>query len=270
MPATRRTMPTGRRHGCGVNRVVPPLTAAALLLSVAMAPANPPARPPANPPAAAPPEAERLGPRQYRVGRMHVDLEAATAACAGEVNMRTGMVEYLAVAPGGKLHESVLKLHTTPAHLQVALILLGLEPRGGLTRQGDTAPPRGSPVRVSVSWQRGGRTVRVPGEELVWDIDQKRPMGAGADPARIWVFSGAPARPAPPPGATFEEGLSLIATYRDPLAPVNNALPGGADDTLYKVNERLVPPVGTPVRVLLQPALPPGGATPGQSGGGTP
>jgi len=194
----------------------------------------------------APPEAEKIGDDLYRVGKMTVDLKAKTATCSGKVNMQKGMVEYLAVAPQGKLHESVLNLEVRPLHLQVALILLGLEPKGGLRYQGDKQVPKGSPVDVFAAWERNGKKVRVPATEMVWDIVKKKPM----DPAP-WIFSGSM--------VTKEQGfvadveLSLIATFRDPAAIVNNALPSGADDTVYKVNERITPPWGTPVTVTLTP-----------------
>ena len=49
---------------------------------------------------------------------------------------------------------------------------------------------------------------------------------------------------------------SVIATYRDSDAVLNNPLPTGGDDTIYKANERVVPPVGTPVTLVLRPAPP--------------
>ena len=193
-----------------------------------------------------PPEAEKIGEDRYRVGKVTVDLKAKTASCAGKINMMRGPIEYLAVAPGGKVHESVLRLDVRPLHFQVGLILLGLEPKGGLTRQGDTHAPQGPPVRLSLSWQRGGRTVKVPAEALVWNVQKKRPMEGSA-----WVFSGS---------AVGEQGfvadleLSLVATYRDPAAIINNGLPEGSDDTAYKVNERIVPPLNTVVTLTASPA----------------
>lgn len=193
-----------------------------------------------------PPEAEKIGEDLYRVGKLRVDLKAKTATCTGKVNMQKGMIEYLAVAPEGKMHESILTIDARPLHMQVALILLGLEPKGGLTYQGDKAVPKGSPVDVYVSWRRGGRSVKVHGSDLVWAIDKKRPMERSA-----WVFSGS--RVTKEQGFVADVELSLIATFRDPAAIINNALPAGADDTAYKVNERICPPWGTPVTLTLTP-----------------
>jgi hypothetical protein len=197
---------------------------------------------------ALPPDAEKIGEDRYRIGKVEVDLKAKALTCSGKVNMRRSTVEYLAVAPGGKLHESILSLDVRPLHLQVGLILLGLEPKGGLRYQGDTQVPKGSPVEIWVSWQRSGRPVKARAEELVWDVVKKRPMER-----RAWVFSGSIMR-----NGEFvaDEELSLVGTYRDPAAIINNALPTGSDDAIYKVNERLVPALGTPVTVTITPAEP--------------
>jgi len=200
---------------------------------------------------APPPEAEKIGEDLYRVGKMRVDLKAKTAVVAGKVNMQRGLIEYLAVGLQGKRHESLLTVDVRPLHFQVALILLGLEPRGGIGHQGDSAAPQGAPVDVSVSWQRAGRRVRVPASDLVWDVDRKAPLARDA-----WVFSGSRTDKRGF-AADFEE--SLIATYRDPAAILNNALPSGTDDTALKVNERIAPPIGTPVTLILAPAAAPAG-----------
>lgn len=230
-PAARRTLPRSLS-------AVPVLGAAALgLLYPQAAPAQVSPAPPPGP--AIPGDAERVGEDLYRLGRVTVDLRRKTASCAGKINMRRGTVEYLAVTPTGKLHESLLSLDVRPLHLQLALILLGLEPKGGLRFQGDTQPPRGAPVRLQVGWQRAGRPVCVPAEQLLWNVDRKRPMEAGA-----WVFSGS--RVTESGFAADDEG-SLVGTYRDPVAIINNALPTGSDDSIYKVNERVAPPLGTPI-----------------------
>jgi hypothetical protein len=192
-----------------------------------------------------PPEAEKIAENVYRIGQVVVDTRERTVTCAGQVNMLRGPIEYLAVTPSGKRHESVLTLDLEPMHLQVALLLLGLEPGGNLRHQGDSQPPTGAPVRIEVRWRAGGRERSARLEEFAWDIPKRRPMEAHA-----WTFTGS--RVTDAGFAASREG-SLIASYRDPYAILNNSLPTGADDTVYKVNERIVPPVGTRVSVVLRP-----------------
>jgi hypothetical protein len=191
----------------------------------------------------APPEAVKIGDDLYRLGKVKVDLKNKVLTCTGKINQRTMVIEYLAVVPGGKRHESLLLLNARPLHLQLGLILLGLEPKGGLRYQGDTQVPQGSPVKIFVSWTRSGKTVKVPAEELVWDMLKKRPMEPKA-----WVFSGSITDEN---GFAADRTLSLIGTYRDPEAVINNGLPNGADDAAYKPNVRILPPLGTPVTVTM-------------------
>ncbi len=202
---------------------------------------------PATPPL--PPDAEKIGEDRYRLGKLTVDLKAKTATCSGTINQQKGMIEYLAVAPMGKLHESVLNVDVRPLHLQLALILLGLEPRGGLRYQGDTQVPKGSPVSIWVSWQRDGKAVTVRGEDLCWVIPRKAPLQPNA-----WIFSGSRVDA---DGFVADRGLSLVGTFRDPDAIINNVHTSGADDTLIKVNERIAPPWGTPVTFIVGPGTPP-------------
>jgi len=188
---------------------------------------------------------EKITEHVYRVGQVVLDMKARTVVAGGRVNMRKGIIEYLAVTPKGKRHESVLVLEADPLHLQVALLLLGLEPGGGLSRQGDPSAPRGSALEARVRWKSGGREQETRLESFAWDIPRRRPMETTP-----WIFTGLNAAQQQ---RAVEEG-SLIASYRDPRAVLNNPLPSGADDTIYKVNERLVPPVGTSVTVTLRPA----------------
>jgi len=191
----------------------------------------------------------KIGEDLYRIGKAKADLKAKTLTCTGKINMSKGTIEYLAVAPRGKRYESALMLDVHPLHFQIGLILLGLEPGGGLSRTDNPhktqGAPKGSPVDVWVAWQRGGKSAKVRGEDLAWDITKSRPMDRNA-----WIFSGSTGGFS---GFVAEEDLSLIATYRDPVAVINNALPTGLDDSIYKVNERLVPPTGTPITLTVGP-----------------
>src|SRR5262245_6518127 len=94
------------------TRCVPPVIL--LAISIAAGSTAPPATPetqaykPGAP--ALPPEAEKIGDDLYRVGAVKLDMKARTLTCPGYVNMQKGMIEYMAVTPTGKRHESVLVL----------------------------------------------------------------------------------------------------------------------------------------------------------------
>ena len=67
-------------------------------------------------------------------------------------------------------------------------------------------------------------------------------------------------------GSRIHDGLfdaqvegNIVTTYHDPATIIDNPLDSGGDDTVYGVNSRLVPRVGTPVTLTLRPAGPPPG-----------
>lgn len=191
------------------------------------------------------PEVVSLSDGRYRIGNVILDPARRAIEVKGQVNMQEGLVELLACTPTGKTHESVLALEVVPLHMQVALLALGLKSgrNPGVTgEEGDRREP-GDRVEVRVSWVSDGKPREVRAEEMIWHAPENHPM-----PKTDWVFLGSEAS-----GGVFaaDETGSLITTYHDPLAIVENPLATVNDDTLYFANPRVVPPVGTPVTVTI-------------------
>ncbi|HOD66539.1 MAG TPA: YdjY domain-containing protein [candidate division Zixibacteria bacterium] len=181
---------------------------------------------------------------EIRVGNVLMDISALTVSAPGWVNQKTGLVEYLAVTSEGKRHESVLVLDVQPLHLQTALLLFGLDFGQNLAFQGDSVPPRGDSVDISVAWLGPeGDSVVVPASELLFDYHD-----SVVAPTTPWVFTGSMIHL-----DRLQADLegSIIATYSDPVAILNNPASARSDDTFYGVNEALVPPPGTPVVLII-------------------
>lgn len=180
----------------------------------------------------------------YAIGNVTVDLNTHRIIAPGWINMDRGVVEYFAVARGGKTHESVLVLNVRPLNLQVALLLVGLEFGQNLAYQGDSAAPSGDSITASVTWvSDAGDTIIHPASDLVYDYVNKQPMTDN-----WWVFTGS---------FIYDNRLaadmegSIMATYSDPVAILNSPSWARADDTVYGVNEDITPPPGTEVELIL-------------------
>ena len=193
------------------------------------------------------PQVERITDNVFRVGAAVVDTQARTVTCRGAVNMDLGAVEYLAVAPHGKTHESLLRINVRPLHLQVALLMLDLEPKNILKFQGDPTTPQGDPVEIRIRWRDGKGTERtVRAEEWLQETPARHSM-----PPNQWVFTGS---------RVLKEGFeadlskSLVAVYHDPAAILDNPLPGGAANS-YIVFAGRVPKHGTPVELIFHAGL---------------
>ena len=172
-----------------------------------------------------------------------VDAQDRSVLVTGHVNQVEGSIELFACGPRGKTHESVLVLDVYPVDLQAALILIGAK-HGRPAEGPGMGPPEGDPLDVFVEWQDGKRTVRRRAEALIRNSTTKRVM-----PKTAWIFTG----------STFEDGRfkalveeSLIVSYWDPWAIINIGSDVGADDEILSVNTKTVPPLGTPVTVIIQ------------------
>ncbi len=173
-------------------------------------------------PVETPRQVERITDHLYRLGKVMIDTQARTVTCSGVINMQDGAIEYLAVAPGGKLHESLLRLDVQPLHLQIALLMLNLEPENILKYQGEAKTPKGASVRIRVSWRDSiGDQHSVPAEQLMVEMP-----GEKASAPHNWVFTGS--RILKEVGFEADAEKSLIAVWHDPAAIIDNPSPAGA------------------------------------------
>lgn len=192
----------------------------------------------------------------YEIGNVRVDAAAGEIRFPAAVNMNEGLIEVVISTPGGKLHESILAASIQPLHLHVALLLLGLTPGSNpgwyllpdpsMRPEGWDRPP-GSQVNVFVGWDtpEGMREVRA--ESLLMDIRTGEPM-----PKTAWVFVGSRLGPH---GEYFADGHgSMMTSYHDYTAVLDNPLEAGRLDDFMHANSSLVPSPGTPVQVRISPA----------------
>jgi hypothetical protein len=200
-------------------------------------------KPPEKPPV------ERITEHVYRIGTAVVDTAARTVTCPAEINMDEGPIEYLAVAPKGKLHESLLRVDVRPLYLQLGLLMLNLEPKNVLKAQGDKTTPQGDPVEIRVRWRDAQGTQQdVRAEELIAEMPGEKVMAK-----HDWVFTGS--RILKEVGFEADVSKSLVAVWHDPAAILDNPLPGGADNA-YIVNTKRVPKRGTRVEFLIKAVHP--------------
>jgi hypothetical protein len=187
------------------------------------------------------PAIRKLSDGKFQIDNIVVSKPEGSVSAPGAVNMDEGLIEYLACGPAGKLHESVLRLDVKPYYLQIALLLLGLEPGDKpLEFQGAEGVPEGDPVEILVSWEKeGGKMVEHRAEELILNSLTKKPMKR-----THWVFAGSKIVDGKYM-AQIEQ--SIAATFHDPFAIFDHPLATGTDDTIYFVNQDTVPPKGTPV-----------------------
>ncbi len=227
--------------------------------------------PPGAEPPPAPPTIERIDEHRARIGQVLVDRQRRRVEVPGRLNMTEGILEYYAVGPNGKLHESVLELSGVPSHLHVGLLLIGLDPntyRDTSTGMREVVKPGGR-MRLFVEWTdpKSGKHRREPAESWLYNRERKK-----APPAGDWQFLG----------SSFwngrysaDDGRSIVALIPDESCVVG--VVGDAGNPYrgatmgYEVNTKVVPPLHTPLTLAFEavadaPAAPTGLAPAPQSG----
>jgi len=197
-----------------------------------------------------------IGPNRYQLGSTVIDTDRRTVSCPGTVNIRQGgPIELLACTQAGKVHESILVLECRPIEVQLALLLLGVEPGRNPAVDYANGPgwdqlPTATLLGITVQWEepatdeKPARLVSCPAEELLYNVKT-----GGVQGAARWAFTG----------SRWVEGRfgaevtgSIIVTYHDPLGVIELAEEEVNDDTYFNANEELLPEVGATVTVVIQ------------------
>jgi hypothetical protein len=195
------------------------------------------------------PPVKKVGPGVFRLGEIQIHKRARSVTFPAEVNMDKGLIEYVLVRSSGKTHESLLRTEVDPYLLHIAFLLLGFEGTDQpLAEQGDSGKPSGEPVKITLAYREKGedkKSQRVSVEQ--WVV--KKSNGESREVESMdWVFTG----------SKIQQGRflaqvqgSIVAIYRDPVALIDNASPGGESDEIWFVKEKAVPPPGTSVFVVI-------------------
>lgn len=180
----------------------------------------------------------------FRIGAVEIDRVSRTASFPAKINQTDGLIEYALVHANGKRHESLLVTEVQPRDIHLACLLLG----GGEPGK----PP--VEVKIEVQWQTNGPTRKLPLEDLI-AFSKGHPQGksGGGLAPGAWSYTGSLVDAA---GFVASREGSVIALIHDPAALVNNPRPGREDDTLHVPNTRALPPLESPVRIVLKPVAP--------------
>jgi len=181
-----------------------------------------------------------------KVDEVTVNLEKGTFEFPAHVVLREGVLELVACARGTKEHESIFAADVLGRYLHAAALLLGAKPGRAVKFQGDPNPPTGTPVTFEVEYKDGDETRRMPVQEMVRNVKTGKTMEQDR-----WVFVGS-SEVQTPEGRRYLAELTgaLIVTYNDPSAVFDNPSAYGQDDTVYEANTKLIPPVGTKVKLI--------------------
>jgi hypothetical protein len=170
------------------------------------------------------------------------------------VAFREGPLEMLLCRTNTKEHESVLAADIDARDVHTALLAAGAKAGGPVQFDPKYQPAHGSTIKVSVEYEADGKTVTVPARSWVRDTKTQK------DLAYDWVFAGSvlfrdPDDPQKPPLYAANSGdVICVANFPDAMLdlPVNS--PQEDADRQYEAFTDRIPPLGTKVTVILEPA----------------
>ena len=204
-----------------------------------------------------------------------VDTEKGEVRLEGKVCLREGALELVVCSEGTREHESVVAVKARPSHVTFALALLGLEPGqpAHWTEAGAFSPPAGGTLDITarfftVSDEEKARVDKLIAEGADPDAIRARKTllkevpawkllrlsGSEVEVTRPieWVYVGRP-----------EKNMLVAADREGTVVCLSNFVEAVIDvpfestavnaDLLYEANPNVVPPVGTPVELVIRP-----------------
>ncbi len=224
-----------------------------------------------------PQEEEKPAVPYMEIGKVKLIRAEKRVEVPGVVAVRRNLIELFACGEGGKVHESVLRLDVRPSNLNLALKLLELDDGGrkkvtrtveveedgktvtktvevmeenGPNFLGDPTRPQGDPLIVTVRWEENGETRRVRAEDMIFERRRGRSM-----PRAGWIYTGSRFVQNPRTGREefiADHSKTIMTTWHDPDALIDNPLPDGGNDEVYFANPDVVPERGTPVTLEIR------------------
>jgi len=204
---------------------------------------------------------KKTGDTTYELGELKFNSATREVRVPTVLNMNDGVLEYALVHENGKIHESLLRTKVSPTELNLVLLLCNYEPHIGEAAaflrdpvpstkvlMNQPAPKNGAnKLSISVQWKdKDGKELTAPIATWFLNKQTSKPMALDH-----WTYTGSLINDT---GFAAEFDGSIIATYFDLVAMVNCPVEENTDDDIWYPEPKVVPPVDTPVTLVLTPA----------------
>jgi hypothetical protein len=169
------------------------------------------------------------------------------------VCLREGQLEGLLCRNNTKEHEYILAANVDARQIHFALIAAGAKPGSPVRFVPRYAPATGSTIKVLLRFKKDGKEVTVPAGSWVEDGKAHKPL------ARDWVFGGSRLIPDPedntkPPFYLANQGdLICVCNMESAMLDLPVPSPKKLDERVFTARTAAIPPLQTPVEVILEP-----------------
>ena len=171
------------------------------------------------------------------------------------VCLRKGQLEQLLTKKSTKEHEAILAADVDARSIHLALTLAGVEPGSPVKFRPKFTPPTGGAVKITMEYQDKGKTVRVPAQSWIRNVKTRKDLDTD------WVFAGSalfqdPMNKNAKPHYLANDGdVICIANFDSAMLDVPFSSAKDNDDLVFEAHTERIPPLETPVVVILEPVL---------------
>jgi hypothetical protein len=172
-----------------------------------------------------------------------------------EVCLREGLLEQLLTRKMTKEHEAILAADIDARDLHLALTLAKAESGRPVQFRPKLVAPSGTPIKISLEYEKDGKTVRVDAREWIRNMKTKK------DFPTDWVFAGSIFIPDPldktklPFYGANDGDVIAIVNFESACIDVPFLNTKDNDDLIYHAHTERIPALKTPVTVILEPVL---------------
>lgn len=198
--------------------------------------------------------------KKVEVGKnvfLEVDGDRRQVRVNAQVCLRKGQLEQLLTRKRTKEHEAVLAADVDARLIHSALIMARAEQGKPVQFLPKFQPPTGTTIKVTLEYSdpQTKKLVRVPAQQWIRNFKTQKPLQMD------WVFAGSILMPDPldktkqPFYAANDGDLICLSNFDTAMLdlPVNSSRENA--DLLFEADTDRIPPVETPVQVILEPVL---------------
>lgn len=183
-----------------------------------------------------------------------LDAKRGAVVVDGQVSLRRGMLEMFACIRNTKEHESVVTADTQAFLVHAGLLRLGAEPGHPAQFVPEFKPPAGTEIDVTVEWRdAAGKPQTAKAQDWIRDLKTGKAM------TYPFVFAGSRFWTDEETGKQYyqAEGGDFICVSNFGTASLDIPVESSqSNDALeFEAFTERVPPLGTPVRLVLKPVL---------------
>jgi hypothetical protein len=168
------------------------------------------------------------------------------------VCLRQGRLEGLLTRKGTKEHEYILAADVDARDIHAGLVAAGASPGAPVQFNPRYVPAHGTAVKISLRYEKDGKTVTVPAREWV------RNAGTKKDLDMDWVFAGSVFQPDPDDKdkqlyLANQGDLVCVCNIDTAMLDLPVRSPKRPDDRVFDAHTDRIPPLETRVEVVFEP-----------------